>query len=154
MDIKKPLLVKVEAFIYAFVYSCVRSSATPSEIFGKMSGATSSRGRSVCNITTWQMLFLFVEPFITALSALFESISHAGEQFSVSVAVIVLIVFLSACAVSGVKHLVLFSAGSGGCAYSVGSHFRCHSISVLVFYNQYPIFKCYIGIGYLSLLQP
>ena len=30
MDIKKPLLVKVEAFIYAFVYSCVRSSATPS----------------------------------------------------------------------------------------------------------------------------
>lgn len=30
MDIKKPLLVKVEAFIYAFVYSCVGSSATPS----------------------------------------------------------------------------------------------------------------------------
>ena len=79
MDIKKPLLVKVEAFIYAFVYSCVRSSATPSEIFGKMSGATSSRGRSVCNITTWQMLFLFVEPFITALSAFFECYCHAGE---------------------------------------------------------------------------
>ena len=33
MDIKKPLLVKVEAFIYAFVYSCVRSSATPSQLF-------------------------------------------------------------------------------------------------------------------------
>ena len=32
MDIKKPLLVKVEAFIYAFVYSCVGSSATPSLI--------------------------------------------------------------------------------------------------------------------------
>ena len=53
------------------------------------------------------------------MSALFESISHAGEQFPVSVAVIVLIVFLSPCAISGVKHLVLFSAGNGGCAYSV-----------------------------------
>ena len=67
-----------------------------------------------------------VQPFITALSALFECSSHAGEQFSVSVAVIVLIVFLSPCAVAGVKHFVLFSAGSGGCAYSVGGHFRCH----------------------------
>lgn len=95
-----------------------------------------------------------VEPFITPLSALFKSISHAREQFSVSVAVIVLIEFLSACAVSGVKHLVLFSAGSVGCAYSVGGHFRCHSIVVLVFYNQYPIFKGYIGVGYLPLFQP
>lgn len=75
-------------------------------------------------------IFLFVdflvEPFITALSTLFKCISHAGEQFSISVAVIVLIVFLSPCAVAGVKHLVLFSAGSGGCAYSVGGKFRCH----------------------------
>ena len=95
-----------------------------------------------------------VEPFITALSALFECSSHAGEQFSVSVAVIKLIVFLSPCAVAGVKHLVLFSAGSCGCAYSVGGHSRCHSIAVLVFYNQYPIFKCYIAVGYLPLFQP
>ena len=67
-----------------------------------------------------------VEPFIAALSTLFKSISHAGVQFPVSVAVIVLVVFLSPCAVAGVKHLVLFSAGSGGCAYSVGGHSRCH----------------------------
>lgn len=95
-----------------------------------------------------------VEPFITALSALFESISHTGEQFSVGVAIVVLIVFLSPCAVAGVKNLVLFSAESGGCAYSVGGKSRCHSIVVLVFYNQYPIFKGYIGVGYLSLFQP
>lgn len=100
------------------------------------------------------MLYLFVEPFITVLSALFECSSHAGEQFSVSVAVIVLIVFLSPCAVAGVKHLVLFGAGSGGSAYSVGGHFRCHSNAVLVFYNKYPIFRCYIGVGYLPLFQP
>lgn len=49
------------------------------EIFSKINGATSSRGRSACYITTWQMLFLFVQPFISALSALFESWSHAGE---------------------------------------------------------------------------
>ena len=67
-----------------------------------------------------------VEPFITALSALFECISHAGVQISVSVAVIVLIVFLLPCAIAGVKHLVLFSAGIGCCAYSVGGKFRCH----------------------------
>ena len=107
-------------------------------------------------ITTWQILLflVLVQPFITALSALFECSSHAGEQFSISVAVIVLIVFLSPCTVAGVKHLVLFSAGSGGCAYSVGGEFRCHSNAVLVFYNQYPIFKCYIGVGYLPLFQP
>ena len=69
-------------------------------------------------------------------------------------AIIVLIMFLSPCVIAGVKHLVLFSAGSGGGAYSVGGHSRCHSIAVLVFYNQYPIFKCYIGVGYLSLFQP
>ena len=95
-----------------------------------------------------------VQPFITALSALFESISHAGEQFSVSVAVIVLIVFLSPCAVAGVKHLVLFSAGSGGCAYSVGGKFRCHSISVLVFYNQYAVVKDLFGVGDFALRNP
>lgn len=49
----------------------------------------------------------FVEPFITALSALFECSAHAGEQFSVGVAIVVLVVFLSPCAVAGVKHLVL-----------------------------------------------
>ena len=47
MDIKKPQLVKVEAFAYFFE----GSSATPSEIFGKMNGATSSRGRSVLTMT-------------------------------------------------------------------------------------------------------
>ena len=36
-----------------------------------------------------------VEPFITALSALCECSSHAGEQFSVCVPIIILIVFLS-----------------------------------------------------------
>ena len=70
-----------------------------------------------------------VEPFIAALSTLFKSISHAGVQFPVSVAVIVLVVFLSPCAVAGVKHLVLFSAGNGGCAYSAGSKFRCHILT-------------------------
>ena len=124
------------------------------KFLANLSGATSSRGRSTCYITTWQMLFLFVEPFITALSALFECTSHTGEQFPIEVAVIVLIVFLSPCAVAGVKHLVLFSAGSGGCAYSVGGHSRSHSNAVLVFYNQYPIFKRYIGVGYLPLFQP
>lgn len=49
------------------------------EIFSKINGATSSRGRSACNITTWQILFLFVQPFIAALSALFESGGYAGE---------------------------------------------------------------------------
>ena len=67
---------------------------------------------------------------------------------------IVVLVMLAPWAVAGVKHLVLFSAGSSGCAYSVGCHSRCHSISVLVFYNQYPILKCYIGVGYLPLFQP
>ena len=99
-------------------------------------------------------LFLLVESFIMVLSALFEGISHAGGQFSVSVAIVVLAVLLSPCTVAGVKHLVLFSAGSCGCAYSVGGHSRCHSIAVLVFYNQYPIIKCYIGVGYLPLFQP
>ncbi len=69
-------------------------------------------------------------------------------------AIVLLIVFLSPCAIAGVKYLILFRAGSGGSAYSVGGHSRCHSISVLVFYNQYPILKCYFGIGYLSLFQP
>ena len=95
-----------------------------------------------------------IEPFIAALSTLFECTSHTGEQFSIGVTIVILIVFLSPCAVSGVKHLVLFSAGSCGCAYSVGGKFRCHNIVVLVFYNQYPIFKCYIGVGYLPLFQP
>ena len=36
-----------------------------------------------------------VEPFITALSALFECISHAGEQFPIGVAIVVLVVFFS-----------------------------------------------------------
>ena len=121
--------------------------------FREINGATSSRGRSAYYITTWQMLFLFVQPLITALSALFECSCHAGEQFPISMAIVVL-VMLAPWAVAGVKHLVLFSAGSGGCAYSIGGHFRCHSIAVLVFYNQYPIFKCYIGVGYLSLFQP
>ena len=67
-----------------------------------------------------------VEPFITALSALFECTSHAGEQFPIGVAIVVLAVLFSSCTISGVEHLVLFSAGSGGCAYSVGGHFRCH----------------------------
>ena len=118
-----------------------------------LSGATSSRGRSTCYITTWQMLFLFVEPFITALSALFECTSHARIQFPVCVAIVVLVVF-APWAVGVIEHLVLFSAGSCGCAYSVGGHSRCHSNAVLVFYNQYPIFKCYIGVGYLPLFQP
>lgn len=69
-------------------------------------------------------------------------------------AVVILIVLFTPCAIAGVKHLVLFSAGSGGCAYSEGSHFGCHSVVVLVFYNQYPIFKGYIGVGYLPLFQP
>lgn len=95
-----------------------------------------------------------IEPFIAALSTLFECTSHTGEQFSIGVTIVILIVFPSPCAVAGVKHLVLFGAGSGGSAYSVGGHSRCHSISVLVFYNQYPILKCYIGVGYLPLFQP
>ena len=95
-----------------------------------------------------------VEPFITMLSALFECSSHAGEQFPIGVAIVVLVVLFASCAIAGIKHLVLFSAGSGGCAYSVGGHSRCHSNAVLVFYNQYPIFKCNIGVGYLPLFQP
>lgn len=94
-----------------------------------------------------------VEPFITPSSALFECSCHAGEQFSVTVAIVVLVVF-APWAVGVIEHLVLFSAGSCGCAYSVGGHSRCHSNAVLVFYNQYPIFKCYIGVGYLPLFQP
>ena len=69
-------------------------------------------------------------------------------------AVIVLIVFFAPCAVACVKHLVLFSTGSCSCAYSVDGHSRSHSNAVLVFYNQNPIFKCYIGVGYLPLFQP
>ena len=95
-----------------------------------------------------------VEPFIAALPALFECTSHAGEQFPIGMAIVILVILFSPCAVSGVKHLVLFSAGSGGCAYSVGGHSCCHSVVVLVFYNQYPIFKCYIRVGYLPLFQP
>ena len=94
-----------------------------------------------------------VEPFIAVLSALFEGGSDAGEKFSVGVAIVVL-VMLAPWSVGVIEHLVLFSAGSCGCAYSVGGHSRCHSNVVLVFYNQYPIFKCYIGVGYLSLFQP
>lgn len=94
-----------------------------------------------------------VEPFITALSALFECSSHTGEQFPVGVAIVVL-VMLTSWTIGVIEHLVLFSAGSCGCAYSVDGHSRCHSIAILVFYNQYPIFKCYIGVGYLSLFQP
>ena len=68
--------------------------------------------------------------YITTWPALFERATYAGEEFSVSVAVIILIVFLAPRAVAGVKHFVLFSAGSGGCAYSVGGHFGCHSSAV------------------------
>ena len=67
---------------------------------------------------------------------------------------IVILVVLAPWAVGVIEYLILFCAGSGGRAYSVGGHSRCHSIAVLVFYNQYPIFKCYIGVGYLSLFQP
>ena len=82
------------------------SPPVAAEIFSKINGATSSRGRSAYYITTWQMLFLFTQPFITALSALFECSSHSdGEQFTIGVAVIVLIVFLLPCAIAGVKHL-------------------------------------------------
>ena len=100
------------------------------------------------------MLFLFVEPNITALSTLFECTSHAGEQLPIGVAVIVLIVFLSPCAIAGVKHLVLFSAGSGGCTYSIGGKFRCHSISILVFYNQYAVTKDLFGVSDFTLRNP
>ena len=100
----------------------------------------------------WVVVFL-VEPFIAALSALFERRGDAGEKFSVRVAIVVL-VMLVPWAVGVIEHLVLFSAGSCGCTYSVGCHSRCYSNAVLVFYNQYPIFKCYIGVGYLSLFQP
>ncbi len=44
MDIKKPQLVKVEAFIYAFVYSCVRSSATPSATMLSLPGHAATLG--------------------------------------------------------------------------------------------------------------
>lgn len=67
-----------------------------------------------------------IEPFIAALPALFECSSHTGEQFPISVAIVILVMPFSPCAVSGVKHFVLFSAGSSGCAYSVGCHFGCH----------------------------
>lgn len=85
---------------------------------------------SLFYITTWLMLFLLVKPLVTAVSAIAESVCHAGEQFSVSVAVIILTVFLATCAVARVKHLVLFCAGNSSCAYSVGSEFCCHSFSV------------------------
>lgn len=78
-------------------------------------------------ITTWLISLFRVEPLVTAASALVESVCHTGEQFSICVAVIVLIVFLSPCAVACVKHLELFCAGSGGSAYSVGGEFCCHS---------------------------
>lgn len=105
------------------------------EIFSKNHGATSSRGRSDCYITTWQVLFLFVQPFITALSALFESRGDAGEKLSVGV-VIVVLVMLTPWAVGVIEHLVLFSAGSCGCDYSVVGHSLCHSIWGLVFYES------------------
>jgi len=37
-------------------------------------------------------LFFLVQPFITALPALFECSSHAGEQLPISVAIVILIV--------------------------------------------------------------
>ena len=63
------------------------------------------------------------------MSALAEGVCNAGEQFSVSVSVIVL-VSLAPMAIADVEYIVLFCAGSGGCAYSVGGEFRCHSIAV------------------------
>ena len=59
------------------------------KIFSKISGATSSRGRSASEYYDLAKLLLFVEPFITALSALFKCPSHAWEQFPIEVAVIV-----------------------------------------------------------------
>ncbi len=59
----------------------------------------------------------------------FHNIILFIKQFPISVAIVVLIEFLSPCAEAGVKHLVLFSAGSGGCTYSVGGHSRCHNIA-------------------------
>ena len=69
-------------------------------------------------------------------------------------AIVLLIVFLSPCAIAGVKYLILFRAGSSGCAYSVGGHFRCHSISVLVFYNQYAVVKDLFVVGDFALRNP
>lgn len=58
-------------------------------------------------ITTWLISLFRVEPLVTAASALVESACHTGEQFSICVAVIVLIVFIAPCAEDSVKHLVL-----------------------------------------------
>ena len=142
MDIKKPQLVKVEAFAYFFQSGIpghiqdgslekMRVLQHPPQNFQKNQRSdfiTRSLHLLHYDLANFiSVVDFLVEPFITALSALFESISHAGEQFSVSVAVIELIVFLSPCAVAGVKRLVLFSARSGGCAYSVGGHFGCHT---------------------------
>ena len=107
------------------------SPPVAAEIFGKIERCDFiTRSHRSVYITTWLISLFRVEPLVTALSALFECSSHAGEQFSICVAVIILIVFLASCAVAGVKHLILFSAWSGGCAYSVGSHFCCHNIAV------------------------
>lgn len=101
------------------------------EIFGKIERCDFiTRSHRSVYITTWLISLFRVEQLVTASPALFERATYAGEEFSVSVAVIILIVFLAPRAVAGVKHFVLFSAGSGGCAYSVGGHFGCHSSAV------------------------
>ncbi len=117
------------SIVYAYYHT--PSPPVAAEIFGKIERCDFiTRSHRSVYITTWLISLFRVEPLVTAASALVESVCHAGEQFSISVAVIVLIVFLTPCAVAGVKHLVLSSAGSGGCAYSVGGHFGCHSFAV------------------------
>ena len=56
---------------------------------------------------SFRVVDFLVEPFIAALSALFESRGDAGEKFSVGVAIVVLIVLFASCAIAGIKHLVL-----------------------------------------------
>lgn len=74
MDIKKPQLVKVEAFVLVFWVG----SATPSEIFSENQRSDFITRSLRLLYYDLAKLFLLVEPFITALSALFEGISHAG----------------------------------------------------------------------------
>ena len=120
-----------------------------------MSGVTSSRGHTALAILRLAIFSVgggfLIEPLITFSATLCECWSDTREQLSVSVSVIVL-VSLAPMAIADVENLVLFSAGSSGCAYSVGGHSCCHIIISLEIHNQNTIIKYLLRVSYFSLL--
>ena len=100
------------------------------------------------------VVYFLVEPFIAALPALFDCTSHAGEQFPIGMAIVVLAVFFFVLYHIRCRTPRIVQCREWWLCLLRGRSFSLPYLQVLEFYKYHTLFKSLFRVADLALFYP